>query len=82
MSAIQRLLPGSLKLVTSDKYGVPPQFKEAVKFAVLGFAALNGIANNIPAASHAAHYAVMGKIAIAPRHAVAAGRLQNDQWNW
>ena len=45
------------------EYGIPPQFKEAVKFAALGFAALNSIANNIPAASHADHYAVMGKIA-------------------
>lgn len=82
MAAIADRLPGKLTLVTSDKYGIPPQFKEAVKFAALGFAALNSIANNIPAASHADHYAVMGKIAIAPRHAKASGRLPNDENNW
>lgn len=82
MRYIEDRLPGDMKLVTSDKYGIPPQFKEAVKFATLAFAALNGVANNIPAASHAEHYAVMGKIAIAPRHAKAAGRLPADQFAW
>lgn len=82
MRAVEERLPGGLGLVTSDKYGIPPQYKEAVKFATLGFAALNGVANNIPAASHADHYAVMGKIAVAPRHAAAAGRLPGDRRNW
>lgn len=82
MRFIEERLPGGLKLVTSDNYGIPPQYKEAVKFATLAYSALNGIANNIPAASHAEHYAVMGKIAIAPRHAKAAGRLPNDNFAW
>lgn len=82
MKHIQQRLPEGLELVTSDKFGIPPQFKEAVKFATLAYSALNGVANNIPAASHSDHYVVMGKIAIAPRHAKAAGRLPNDNFAW
>lgn len=82
MREIQARLPEGIELVTSAKYNIPPQYKEAIKFATLGFSALNGIANNIPAASHSDHYVVMGKIAVAPRHAKAAGRLPDDTWHW
>lgn len=82
MRDIGARLPKGMRLTTSDEFGVPPQFKEAIKFATLGFAALNGIANNIPAASHADDYAVMGKIAIAPRHAKASGRLPSHRRHW
>jgi anhydro-N-acetylmuramic acid kinase len=50
-----------LVLTTSDEFGIPPQFKEAVKFATLAFANINGLANNIPAASGASKFTILGK---------------------
>jgi anhydro-N-acetylmuramic acid kinase len=56
-----------ITLVTSDKYGIPPQYKEAIKFAVLAFANLHGLATNIPAASGAKQFATLGKLVKPPR---------------
>lgn len=58
-----------IEVVTSDKYGIPPQYKEAIKFATLAFANMNGIANNIPAASGASKFAILGKLTKPPRMA-------------
>lgn len=58
-----------LELVTSDDYGIPPQFKEAVKFATLAFANINGLANNIPAAGGASRFTILGKRVEPPRAA-------------
>lgn len=71
MSNIQKRLPEHMTLVTSDKYGIPPQFKEALKFATLGYAAIHNIANNIPHASHAEKYSILGHICPPPRYAKA-----------
>ena len=62
-------LPAGLSLVTSDKYGIPPQFKEAVKFATLAHATVNRMANNIPAASGASGFGILGKLVLPPRMA-------------
>jgi anhydro-N-acetylmuramic acid kinase len=43
------------------------QYKEAVKFAVLAYANVNRLANNIPAASGAQRFAVMGRAVLPPR---------------
>ena len=40
--------------------------KEVLKFAILAFSTINGIANNIPAASHASKYTILGKVSFAP----------------
>lgn len=69
MQRIREALPQHIELTVSDAYGIPPQFKEAVKFATLAFANANGLANNIPACSGAARYAILGKTAYAPRYA-------------
>lgn len=53
-------------LRVSDDFGIPAAYKEAIKFAVLAFAAKRGLANNIPAASGASRFAVMGKLTWAP----------------
>jgi anhydro-N-acetylmuramic acid kinase len=58
-----------VSLVLSDKYGIPAQYKEAVKFGTLAYANMNSMANNIPAASGASKFAVMGKHVHAPRDA-------------
>lgn len=68
MAALKETFAASgVELVTSDKYGIPPQYKEAVKFATLAFANLHDLANNIPAASGAKAFATLGKLVKAPR---------------
>jgi anhydro-N-acetylmuramic acid kinase len=51
-----------VRVTTSDEFGVPPQFKEAIKFGTLGFANMNLLANNIPACSGATRFTIMGKL--------------------
>lgn len=63
----ERLATHGLRTTTSDEFGMPPAYKEAIKFATLGFAAKRGLANNIPAAGGASSYAVLGKMTLAPR---------------
>jgi len=67
MRQLRERLPQAIELKTSDAYGIPPQFKEAMKFATLGFATLHQLANNIPACSGATQFTIMGKIVQAPR---------------
>lgn len=73
MERLRVHLPGHLNLVTSDKYGIPPQFKEAVKFATLAHARVNMFANNIPAACGAVEFGVLGKLVEPPRKARVTG---------
>jgi anhydro-N-acetylmuramic acid kinase len=75
MSNIEAKLPTGVRLTTTDEFGLPAQYKEAIKFATLGFAAINRIANNIPACSGATRYTVMGRLALAPRFTMGAGPL-------
>ncbi|KAE8152338.1 Anhydro-N-acetylmuramic acid kinase [Aspergillus avenaceus] len=62
-----RLAQHSLQTCTSDAVGLPAAYKEAIKFATLAFATKNSLANNIPSASGASSYAVLGKMTFAPR---------------
>ena len=66
MRYIQEKLPHNILLKSTSEIGIPPEFKEALKFATLAFSTINGIANNIPAASHASKYTILGKVAFAP----------------
>jgi len=56
-----------IRLTTSDEFGIPPQFKEAIKFGTLGFATMNLLANNIPACSGATEFTVLGKTSWPPQ---------------
>ena len=56
----------ALELVKSDEYGIPAQFKEAVKFATLAYATVNNLANNIPAAGGASRFTILGKLVYPP----------------
>jgi anhydro-N-acetylmuramic acid kinase len=60
-----RMLQQRLEGVTirsTDEFGISVDAKEAVSFAILAYAAIKGIANNIPAATGASEPVVMGKI--------------------
>lgn len=67
MERLADRLPDTLRLTTSDEFGVPAPFKEAIKFGTLAFANINDLANNIPAASGASRFAVLGKRVAPPR---------------
>lgn len=45
-------------------YGIPPQAKEAVSFAILGYQTLNERPGNLPSATGARHSVILGKISL------------------
>ncbi len=45
-------------------YGIPPEAKEAVSFAILSYLTLNRIPGNIPSATGARHEVILGKISL------------------
>src|SRR3989338_1166272 len=51
-----------IKVLTSDKYGFPPEAIESIAFALLGYAALKGIPANLPQVTGARKRVVLGKI--------------------
>ena len=53
---------GGVKIMTTDDLGIDLDAKEAMSFAILAWATIKGIANNIPAATGAAQTTVLGKI--------------------
>jgi anhydro-N-acetylmuramic acid kinase len=53
---------GGTPVVSSAARGVDPDFKEAIAFALLGWAHLRGLANTVPAATGAAHAVVAGAV--------------------
>ena len=55
-------LPARTRLVPPERFGVSAESREAVSFAILAWAAVKGIANNVPAATGASRAAVLGKI--------------------
>lgn len=69
MHHLRERLPSAIRLATSDEIGIPPEYKEACKFATLAYSTLNRVADNIPAACHASRYTLLGKVAYAPRTA-------------
>lgn len=67
MERLATYMPRGLHLTKSDEFGVPAAFKEAIKFATLAHATINGLANNIPAASGATRFGILGKLVQPPR---------------
>jgi anhydro-N-acetylmuramic acid kinase len=63
MKRLRELLP-ELQVETSDRYGIHPDAKEAVAFAVLGFQRMRGRTNNLPAATGAQRAVIMGKLCL------------------
>jgi anhydro-N-acetylmuramic acid kinase len=54
---------GAARVETADAMGIPADAKEAIAFTVLGYELLRGRAGNVPAATGAAHPALLGAIA-------------------
>ncbi len=53
---------GGTPVVSSAERGVDPDFKEAIAFALLGWAHLRGLVNTVPAATGASHAVVAGAV--------------------
>lgn len=68
MKEIQKRIPQNIRLTTSNEIGIPAEYKEAIKFATLAYSTIHCVPGNIPAAGHASQYAILGKIALAPRN--------------
>ncbi len=64
MSLLRKQLPG-VPVKTTDELGVPSEAKEAIAFALLGAATLDGVAGNVPSATGAQRRVVLGS---ATRH--------------
>ena len=52
----------SITLKSHEDYGIPSKFKEALAFAMLAWANLEGIPNNVPTCTGASRAVVMGKV--------------------
>jgi anhydro-N-acetylmuramic acid kinase len=51
-----------IKIFTSSKLGINYEAKEAISFAILAYATIKGIANNVPSATGAEQSLILGKI--------------------
>jgi anhydro-N-acetylmuramic acid kinase len=58
---LQQQLPET-KLLTTGDFGIDPDAKEAVSFAILAWATIKGIPGNVPAVTGAAKPVILGKI--------------------
>ena len=64
-ATLVRMLRGRLEGVrirSTDEFGISVDAKEAVSFAVLAYATIRGVANNIPSVTGADEPVVLGKI--------------------
>jgi anhydro-N-acetylmuramic acid kinase len=67
MAQLAAMLPG-ITILDSTLFGLPSAAKEAFAFAVLAHESFHGRANNLPSATGARHFTVMGKISRPPLH--------------
>jgi anhydro-N-acetylmuramic acid kinase len=58
----QRLEPLGCELATIDHFGLPAEAKEAAAFALMAWHTWHRLAGNIPAATGAAHPAILGQV--------------------
>ena len=61
-----RELLGDVRLLTTDDLGVPTDEKEAVAFALVGWATMHGLPGNVPTCTGASGPRVLGRVAPAP----------------
>jgi anhydro-N-acetylmuramic acid kinase len=53
---------GNVKILLSEEVGISCDAKEAISFAILAYATIKGIANNVPSATGADQPLILGKI--------------------
>ncbi|HON91665.1 MAG TPA: anhydro-N-acetylmuramic acid kinase [Sedimentisphaerales bacterium] len=61
VSMLQSQLP-DVRIRTTDEFGISVDAKEAVSFAILAYATIQGIANNLPSVTGADEPVILGKI--------------------
>jgi len=61
MNALAALLPG-IKILTTAEFGIPPDAKEAIAFAILAWETFPRRPSNLPSATGARRAVVLGKI--------------------
>jgi anhydro-N-acetylmuramic acid kinase len=61
MVYLAAILPG-FSIVSSDHFGIQPEAKEALAFAILAYESFHGRSNNLPSATGAIHPAILGKL--------------------
>ena len=61
----EELAPLKMRVRTSDDFGLPPQAKEAVAFAMLAYQTWRHLPSNIPSATGAERPAILGKVSYA-----------------
>jgi anhydro-N-acetylmuramic acid kinase len=64
-------LPG-MRLLTADDLGIPSDAKEAIAFALIGWATLHGLPANVPSCTGASGPRVLGSLTPAPGRALPA----------
>jgi anhydro-N-acetylmuramic acid kinase len=62
MSFLRAELPEEMELITTAEYGIDPDFKEAIAFAVLAHETWHRKPSNLPSATGARHAVVLGKV--------------------
>lgn len=65
MRNLRQMLP-AVDIRLADDFGIPGQAKEAIAFALLGAATLDGVPANIPSATGASHAVILGSITPKP----------------
>jgi anhydro-N-acetylmuramic acid kinase len=65
-TAMMKMLSERITVKTTDEYGVPSVAKEAMAFALLGAATLDGVPGNLPSATGARRGVVLGSITPRP----------------
>jgi anhydro-N-acetylmuramic acid kinase len=61
MSMLKKQLPG-VPVKTTEEFGIPSESKEAIAFALLGAATLDGEPGNVPSATGASRRVVLGSV--------------------
>jgi anhydro-N-acetylmuramic acid kinase len=63
LEAMRRM---NCKVLTTDDFGIPSEAKEAVAFALLGAATLDGVPSNVPSVTGATRAVLLGSITPKP----------------
>lgn len=63
MDQLRALLP-EMDVISSVEYGIDPDFKEAMGFALMGYRTMKGLPSSIPAVTGAGSGQILGKISV------------------